>query len=74
LQRVRPVFYLGAHLRHVFADFLCHVSSVLHRPGPCCRPAVVWAAIATSVAVDLRLLAAQDAFLIISQFIPRQIR
>jgi hypothetical protein len=68
LQRVRPVFYLGAHLRHVFADFLCHVSSVFHRPGLCCRPAVVWIAITACATVDLRPPAAQDAFLIISQF------
>ena len=68
MQRVRPVFNLGAHLRHVFADFLCHASSVFHRLDyaaalPWCGPAI-----ATCAAVDLRLPAAQDAFLIISQF------
>ena len=31
LQRVGAVFHLRAHLRHVFADFLCHASSVFHR-------------------------------------------
>jgi hypothetical protein len=31
LQRVRAVFDLRTHLRHVFADFLCHASSVFHR-------------------------------------------
>jgi hypothetical protein len=41
-KRVRAVFDLRAHLRHVFADFLCHASSVSHRLDCVAIPPWCW--------------------------------